>query len=116
MFACNLDKTVNVDITAPTGPTGPMGPAGPTGAQGPTGEQGPTGTQGPTGPPPPFPTDASFVNLDASCIHVDIGIHFDIGSLHTGNQCNQLIIIEQLESIDYIKRQQQREIKIKVEK
>jgi len=47
MFACNLDKTVNVDITAPTGPTGSTGPMGPTG---PTGEQGPTGTQGPTGP------------------------------------------------------------------
>ena len=25
MFACNLDKTINVDITAPTGPTGPIG-------------------------------------------------------------------------------------------
>jgi len=74
MFACNLDKTVNVDITAPTGP---QGPPGPTGSIGPTGPIGPTGIEGPTGPPPPFPTDASFVNLDASCIHVDIGIHFD---------------------------------------
>jgi len=51
MFACNLDKTLNVDITAPTGPTGSTGPIGPTG---PTGEIGPTGAgssvTGPTGP------------------------------------------------------------------
>lgn len=57
MFACNLDKTVNVDITAPTGPTGPTGATGATGATGPMGPTGPTGptgagstVAGPTGP------------------------------------------------------------------
>jgi len=49
MFACNLDKTVNVDITAPTGPTGPTGATGPTGPTGIEGPTGPTGIEGPTG-------------------------------------------------------------------
>ena len=59
MFACNLDKTVNVDIISPTGstgPPGPVGPVGPTGPQGPPGSQGPTGAQGPTGPQGPTGT------------------------------------------------------------
>lgn len=49
MFACNLDKRINVDITAPTGPTGSTGPTGPTGPTGITGQTGPTGIEGPTG-------------------------------------------------------------------
>jgi len=49
MFACNLDKTVNVDITAPTGSTGPQGPLGPQGPIGPPGLRGPPGIDGPTG-------------------------------------------------------------------